>query len=247
MAKLPTKHVCSAHGAQTETGQTKLGAITHILLECGCTLEAIDDTYVSAGDAVLHGEELYRVDASEDGVVTISNVNGVKNVMIELVTYIAKDTLSAPKKNLRIMSGAEVRHKENGLVGTVSHRDAHGRWMVVVWDSHALKQKKFVWYPNELEVLKEASSHSRAYIPRSEYVPSPAQARRSGGSYGTSTPKKKTKSHSISTADLIKEEVSDLRKQQQGPVKLKPVSKPAEKKEEDPVEKVKPKKRKGVW
>jgi hypothetical protein len=120
---------------------------------------------------------------------------------------------------------------------------------VVVWDAKEGKQRTFVWPSEALDVLKEGPPSTKLYVPRGEYVPSAQEARRSTGYRDTSpAPKKrKAKSHSITTADLIKEEVNDLRKSDAvAPPPMRPESKD-KRVDLDDIEKVKPKKRKGTW
>lgn len=232
--------------------QQRWNAVIHDVLACGCTLEAVDGEFVDVGDAVTFKGELFsvvRVHTASGGEVVLRNTKGTTVAGMDEVEYVGKDLLSGLKKARKLVPGSTVRHRTLNLVGTVSHK-SKDKWLVVVWDSAEKRSKRFKWSAEDVEVLAvgESPLSEDAWGPKMRPSSSSREHRTSLGR--VSQPKKKAKSPTISTADLIKEEVSGLRKEEEVDDVMTSILKKKEKKSSvdlESVDKVKPKKRKGTW
>lgn len=216
------------------------------------------------GDIVSYKDELYRVNVVDKTIKTIyiANINGGTKATADELTYVGKDTLSAiavkemkPKATAykyRWRCGDWVKNEKLGLIGEViENRDGLTKCEVNLSDGF-----KLYWWPQHelttaLEPYRGAMPVPASYPPRKyDFDHDPLQKYGDQLASRRTAPvskEKKKPSLDISTAGLIKNEVSKLEKEQKSrPLKT---SAPTKKKDDGGFEgpsKPVPK-RKGDW
>ena len=254
------KKKCKEHGDQLVVAERSMGATTHSTLACGCTVETVEQQDIAIGEIVFYKDQLYRVDDTvDDGGLLLRNVYREVLAKLELCVLVGADTLTGMQVNQYLEVGATVRHVTRRITGKVFSSAPSNGWKIRTSDGQT-----YVWDEQELEVLRPALTDRREsrYFPGIPSKPNKKKGhtRRPLEKYGRSTdrymdygdpvskpPKtKQKKSPAISTADLIKEEIDELEKDQDQPVRL--VKKPTSKKSTTSEEPIGPvPKRSGSW
>lgn len=260
MAELFRKK-CKEHGDQLVVAERSMGATTHSTLACGCTVETVEQQDIAIGEVVFYQDELYRVeDTTDDGGLLLRNVYRAALAKIELCIRVGPDTLTGMQVDQYLEVGATVRHVTRRLTGKVFSSAPNNGWKVRTSDGQT-----YVWDDHELEILRPPPKESRYF---SGVPAKPPKKKSSGGAirrdrnggryvdYGPSTsspsPKKKVKREpkapAISTADLIKEEIHELEKDQLALPKVSPKKAPRKQVIDTPEEPIGPiPKRSGSW
>jgi len=188
--------------------------------------KSIDFKALAEGDIVIYKDELYRVNVVDNSIKTIyiANINGGTKATADELTYVGHDTLSAiavkemkPKAKpytYRWRCGDWVRNEKLGLVGEViENRDGLTKCEVNLSDGF-----KLYWWPQselttELAPYRGSTSHtpytSPGYDPLQKYGDDLSRRRAA-----PVQKEKKKPGLDLSTAGLIKNEVSKLEKEQ---------------------------------
>jgi hypothetical protein len=172
-----------------------------------------DQQQIAKGDAVLHEGTLYRVLKNQSGILTLENVNGSKMAAVDDCTYVAVDTLSGiPDKTSKVKyrwrSGDFVQNTKLGLWGEVmENKDGKTRVEVIRTDGTA----KYYWWPQD-EMITYVPGYRKGNGSTSNWDWIGDSSTRRTASPKPEKPKEKPLG--ISTAGLIKSEVSKLEKEQ---------------------------------
>jgi hypothetical protein len=260
---------CPTHGPnQLVVDDRSSGGFSHQVLACDCVVEIECEVPIQAGDVVLFNSQLWRVDSVSPRSIggdflTLINVNGECHTYADVVDYVGKDTLSGLKSKTCEFSVGDLVWKsvidQYGTVVEVISSDAV-KCRVTFGDG----VKYFVWNTVDLTLSYKAS---KATPVKKSYAVSDWKKQDYGyksewdDACASSTTWKQptakpilppTKKTSISTADLIKEEVRSLEAEEKKSAVRHlrtnaPVLKEPEDKEPSTEASVKIPKRRGDW